>query len=281
MRKITFKLLKILALTGAVTVGAAALSSCGLTAKEYDGDYHYPNPWSSSAPDYGVEVAVSVQSDVKGERIRSVKLKKSEYTEVTDSWDGKDIWQNGLDGLLSAYRGKYLADVLCETVRFDGSYETGEPISVSDGELTITGATVGSGRVLLAVQDALEDAAESLGYEVREGDYHYPNAWAPDDPHYGVCVRAVVKDGKILAVGIVDSGYTEVTESWSGKSQWNNGIENLLESYKGKKVSDILGLEVTVSESGEPQSVSDSDYVISGATQGSGRLLLAIQSALK
>ena len=69
--------------------------------------------------------------------------------------------------------------------------------------------------------------------------------------------------------------------NWLTKENW------LLQQYEGWSVADILSVKVFYDENGEPYSEADnpgfveSGLVLSGATQGSGRLLLAVQDALK
>ena len=120
-----------------------------------------------------------------------------------------------------------------------------------------------------------------------EGEYKYENAWAAGS-YYGVKVSVTVKDDTIQKVTIVDSDYTEVTESWSNREVWDNGIDSLLAAYEGKTVSEIKAITVVCSDSGEPVAATsdsfvsyDSDLIITGATVGSGRLLLAVQNALE
>lgn len=108
---------------------------------------------------------------------------------------------------------------------------------------------------------------------------------------YGVKVSVRVKDGVIESVEILDSDYLAATpqDIWDGKSVWDDGLDALLESYKGKEVSFVTGQKVAVKSDGEPYTNDDEpeekiDYgglVITGATMGSGRLLLAVQNALK
>lgn len=264
-------------LAAGISVAALGFSACAKT-QSYFGEYHYES-WGT---DYGVRVKVEIQSDPKGDRIRSVQIEESDYVEVTESWAGKTVWDEGLDNLLRSYRGRTIAEVLLTDVSVEDS---GEPDGVSDNGYVIAGATVGSGRLLLAVQNALMNATGALGYAVSEGEYAYPNEWEPEQS-YGVRVRVVVKDDKICGVKILPSDYIEVTEEWNGKTAWQNGLGGLLKSYEGVAVSDVLQISVPCKESGEPLSSdegglsADSGYVITGATVGSGRLLLAVQNAL-
>lgn len=68
--------------------------------------------------------------------------------------------------------------------------------------------------------------------------------------------------------------------NWLTKENW------LLQQYEGKSVADVLAVKVFYDENGEPYSKDDnSDFassglVLTGATQGSGRLLIAVQNAL-
>ena len=248
-----------------------ALNPQSVATVSYEGEYHYANPWAPTSPDYGIRVKVDVNS-VTG-TIVSVSVLESDYTEVSDGWTGADIWNNGLAGLLASYEDRSVAEILSKDVATDAN---GQPTAVSDSALMITGATQGSGRLLLAVQNALSQVE---GYSVYSGEYKYENQWVSGS-YYGIAVKVVVKDNKIACVGIANSDYTEVTDSWSDKNLWLDGIDGLLAAYEGRGVGEILSASVTTDDNGQPTAVSDSTLMITGATQGSGRLLLAVQNAL-
>ena len=272
MKKIS-KLLACGCLAGAMVAGGFALSSCSAwTTTVSQGEYKYENPWSAGSY-YGVKVSVEVQTDENGDRIRSVTIEDSDYTQASEGWEGRDNYLENEQTLLNAYRGKYVADVLAMKVTTD--YQ-GQPSEVSDDSVLITDATQSSGRLLLAVQDALCN----FGYSVFEGEYHYPNAWDDTAPDYGIRVRVVMKGNVVRKVAVISSGYTEVSSGWDGQATWTGNLDGLLSSYVGKTKTKILDETVTVSSGGQPDSVSDDSYVITGATQGSGRLLLAVQNAL-
>lgn len=112
-----------------------------------------------------------------------------------------------------------------------------------------------------------------------EGEYHYANPWGGAD--YGVKVSVVVEEGVIQSVEIVPSDYVEVTDSWGGKDAYLESRDELLASYVGKTVDEVLAIEVTCGVDGTPSAVGDSDFLISGATNCSGRLLRAVQDALR
>lgn len=148
------KLLKVLALVAVVACCAVAVAfaGCGESAKTYDGEYKYEiAAWHTT---YGVKVEVTVKDDT----IQSVKIVDSDYVVVTSTWDNKATWENGVEGLLKAYEGKKVADVKAVKVEVATGDFAGQPESVADSNLMITGATQGSGRLLLAVQDALKNA---------------------------------------------------------------------------------------------------------------------------
>lgn len=132
------------------------------------------------------------------------------------------------------------------------------------------------------------------------GEYHYANPYNAEAPHYGVKVNVSVKDNKITDVVIdTSANYVVVTDSWANKEVWNNGIEALLDAYNGKTVTEIKKQTVAKAENGTPESQQvkdeeteemvanpkfvayDSDLLINGATQGSSRLLLAVQNAIE
>ena len=249
-----------------------ALNPQSVATVSYEGEYHYANPWAPTSPDYGIRVKVDVNS-VTG-TIVSVSVLESDYTEVSDGWTDADIWNNGLAGLLASYEGRSIAEILSKDVATDAN---GQPTAVSDSALMITGATQGSGRLLLAVQNALTSTGE---YKIYEGEYHYANPWAPTAPDYGICVRVVTYNDTVAKVAALESDYTEVSDGWTDADTWNNGLAGLLASYEGRSIAEILSKDVTTDNNGQPTAVSDSALMITGATQGSGRLLLAVQNAL-
>ncbi len=261
----------IMALSTAFVAAAlcGTLAACGEQTETKTGEYSYANPYNTTAPKYGVKVSV----DVKGDKIESVKIVDSDYTEVSDGWSDKAIWNDGLEEFLGNFAGMKVSDVLNINVPVDVK---GVP-SKYDGNI-ISGASQGSGRVVLAIQNAL--GAEAKVTTVT-GEYSYANPYSDKAPKYGVKVSVEVYAGEIKSVSIVDSDYTVVSDGWSEKAIWNDGIAKYLESFKDMKVADVLNASVEVNKNGEPQKngVSGVD-IITGATQGSGRLVLAIQNAL-
>ena len=89
------------------------------------------------------------------------------------------------------------------------------------------------------------------------------------------------KDWVPVSAANPDYGWTD-----EAVANWNTNEEWLLAQYEGWSVADILALDAYVKTGGEPYSEDkntdavESSLVISGATQGSIRVLLAVQDAL-
>ena len=120
------------------------------------------------------------------------------------------------------------------------------------------------------------------------GEYSYVNYGTT----YGVKVSVTVEDGVITSVTRVDSDYVEATTGYDGawETAYNDGIDALLQAYVGKTVEYVLSIDVATAESGEPLAQSadgfvsygdSNEFLIADATQSAGRLLLAVQNALK
>lgn len=280
MKKI-FKNLCLLLIVCAVCAVTLALSAC-YTTQVYTGEYSYES-WGTN---YGIKVGVTVQSDNKGDRIRKVEILPSDYVEASPEgsgageWQDRKLWDNGIQSLLLSYRGRYIADIMAVEVGMS-SYNPEQPESVNDESIVIAGATLGSGRLALAVQSALKDAAENLGYKFYEGEYGYVS-WGTN---YGIKVSVAVKDGTVMGVNVLSSDYVDATAGWDGIKNWQDNLGGLLENYRNVSVEEITAIKVPCAENGEPLStenggLSEERYLITGATLGSGRLLLAVQNAL-
>jgi hypothetical protein len=129
------------------------------------------------------------------------------------------------------------------------------------------------------------------------GEYSYDNQWETGKK-YGVKVSVTVDgDNKITAVTVEDDTDTfyNASPSWTeGTNAGDLGHDKALSGLNdyinakiiGKDVATVKALVVATQTSGEPKTDADSkaawsDFVYTGATQTSGRLILAIQDALK
>ncbi len=160
-------LVLVLALVMAVAV--VAFASCG--GQTYEGEYKYENPWNKGNNDYyGVKVKVTVSNNVIT-KVEITSENKEGYTNLSAGWteEGKKFWNDNVAAFLQTFEGLTVEDVNKIVVAKDanGAPDTsqgvdtisGAPSSLEivekDGHTTHTGATQSSGRVILAVQDAL------------------------------------------------------------------------------------------------------------------------------
>ncbi len=123
------------------------------------------------------------------------------------------------------------------------------------------------------------------------GEYKYSSTWGG----YGVTGAVEVKGEKITKVTCTDpEGYHNITASWKenqhegdlGHDKAAAGLEAYITSHiVGKTVDEIKAINVAVEEGGAPtvgaEASGQGDFIYTGATQTSGRIILAIQNALK
>ena len=133
-----------------------------------------------------------------------------------------------------------------------------------------------------------------------KGEYSYES----HNRTYGIKVEVTVENGKITKVERLKHDWTEATDmvmgDWDGGANYNKEINNELKKFNGLSVDDVLDLEVAVTEEGAPETqktgsgedavanpdfmplvIGDTNLVLAGSTQSSGRLVLAVQDALE
>ena len=113
------------------------------------------------------------------------------------------------------------------------------------------------------------------------GSYHYENPWAAGS-YYGCEATVTVKGDTIESVVISEdsaTGWTNLSAGWTDKGIYEAAEEDYIAGFAGESVEDVLAAEVELNAKGVPQSVTEA-YLVAGATQTSGRVVLAIQSAL-
>lgn len=133
--------------------------------------------------------------------------------------------------------------------------------------------------------DAMKGVTEDKDGNPIAADAQYYRALTEnEDGEFVVDYTSFVKyDGKTRPqpnqTGVYSYGWTN-----ANASNWTNNESWLLQKYEGWSVADILDIKVFIKETGEPYGIDKNsglnDLVITGSTQGSGRLLLAIQDAL-
>ena len=161
-----------LAVGAVAALGVVGLAACGDTviSGTATGEYHYANPWSSASPDYGVRVEVTVEEDI----IQSVKIVDHDWVQATEGWEHRDDYLAKESTILGWYKGLDVDDVMKLEVAVD---DKGQPETqkiqdenkqevpnpdfnacvIGDTNLIYTTATQSCARILLAVQDAIEN----------------------------------------------------------------------------------------------------------------------------
>ena len=142
--------------------------------------------------------------------------------------------------------------------------------------------------------------AACAGSETVEGEYGYA-AWdyqnsALSTTHkYGCKVSVTVKGGVITEVKVTadTDTYYNLTSSWTDKAKWENGEKAMVDSFVGLTVEEVNAIKVAtnptlvtepyVTPAGQPTGITgapESLKLVAGATQSSGRLILAVQNDL-
>ena len=125
-------------------------------------------------------------------------------------------------------------------------------------------------------------ALTACNQQTVEGEYAYDNAWVPG-AKYGVKVSVTLNKDVITKVVVTSEDtetYTNLSASWDKKATWENGQAAFLASFEGKTIQDVLNIRVACAANGQPNSV-EGFTAVAGATQSSGRVILAIQNAIK
>ena len=241
---------------------------------ELKGEYRYK--LRDNGPYYGVKVTVVMQKD----RIQQVIV--HEETEIlinTDSVKEQTYWTNESDDFLQQFVGKTATEI--GEIKVVCSYK-GEPREI-EGMQYLQEIVRPCAHVILAVQDALDVVNVEIptGPVVYNGEYKYESAWVPG-AFYGVKVDVTVVGDVIESVVVTSENtdtYTNLSGNWTDKEIWEEGEAYFLASFAGMTVAEVNALEVACAESGQPNTVTGMEFV-TGATQSSGRVILAIQDAL-
>lgn len=187
-------------------------------------------------------------------------------------------------GVNGTYYGEY------HYVNYSQTYGMVVEVTVENNIITavkdITNTDNAKAKALQTYKDADDGEAEyhewhtaSAGWET----YYKTNyGWLTGD------YTGSYKDGDPIpepsATAIGSYAWTDAdVKNWTGYENW------LLQQYVGWSVADILDIDVFYSGTGEPYGtkgnynaeLAESKLFIANATQGSGRLMLAVQNALK
>ncbi|MDE7439340.1 MAG: hypothetical protein K2N23_02385 [Clostridia bacterium] len=138
--------------------------------------------------------------------------------------------------------------------------------------------------IIEKVEDVTHTYGDGKAFSITFNEVLIEN-WAPVRDEHGNWKRTdtvqTVYNADWHTVSAPGYGWSEESyEDWLNKESW------LLQQYEGKSVAEVLAIKVFYDENGEPYSTKDnaefatSGLVMTGATQGSGRLLKAVQNAL-
>ena len=288
MKKI-FKGLAVLAATAALGTGIAFSAGCGGTDGVYYGEYHYIG--AHSAVPYGMVVEVTVKNNI--------------ITGIKDITNTEDEHAKSLQTYKDVIDGKEAAEATYHSfTTVSTGWETYFGEQLVKGWLVLTGDGIKK-------SDTYKNSVEDSDFE---GGYDASAYYIHKLDENGNRTTSWVKwDKDLWAKGkerLPEPIETEVySYGWynSNQSKWENNESWLLQQYVGWSVSDIKDITVYTNfgywltagawgpnvggvdynSKGEPYGVDynaelkGSELLISGSTQGSGRLLLAVQNALK
>ena len=158
--------------------------------------------------------------------------------------------------------------------------------------------------VIMALSLVLVLAA--CGGETVEGEYSYVSAYN-EAQKYGCKVKVTVKGGVITAISVEkdSENFFNLSSGWEDKAIWEKDGQAMIDSFVGRTVEEINAIKVATqaetkwvgtdendatkgyyaSVKGQPEAKGITGApaelkVVAGATQSSGRLILAVQDAL-
>jgi len=121
------------------------------------------------------------------------------------------------------------------------------------------------------------------------GECSYENKWSAGN-YYGCKVDVTVKGNIITAVKLytdAETGWTRTSNGWKeGQNEGDLGFEKteaayekyLNDTFVGKTVEEVNAIVATATQA--EQSVTTEGWALTGATQSSARIIVAIQNAL-
>ncbi len=139
------------------------------------------------------------------------------------------------------------------------------------------------------------------------GEYKYENTYTPGS-YYGAKVNVKIKDittegkdpvsgktikiitgGEIVSITVEadTDNYHNITPTWKenqkpgdlGHDKTVAALPDYLKKFEGMSIEDIMTINVDV-ENSVPSDISNAELKLTGATQTSGRIILALQAAI-
>ena len=247
-------------------------AACNEGMETFEGEYRYQVVHNSGVY-YGAKVTVETK---KGE-IVSIQLQEESATLVNAPTNlSKQVWQDEKESFLDSLVGKTAHEISAIKVYcFDnGEIEEIKGIEYLD-EILLPCA-----HVILAIQDALGVTNKIITYRLT-GEYKAENLYSPGD-YYGVKVVVYVCENVIQLVAITSidtDSYTNLSNNWIDKAIWEEGEATFIDSFDGMSVDMVNAVVVSFDNRGYPSAI-EGITAIAGATQSSGRVILAVQNAL-
>lgn len=117
--------------------------------------------------------------------------------------------------------------------------------------------------------------------ETYTGSYsYYVEAWYTT---YGTKVDVEVTGGKISNLKVYtdeETGWVQLSDGWEDKDTWTEGSNDFLLTFIGMTAEEVGEIEATIAVIDGEDYISDDTHIVTGATQSSARVILALQNAL-
>ncbi len=276
---------KILSIVVALVMMMSVITLVACDSSEtFTGEYSYTA--------YGMTYGAKVDVVMTGGVISNLKLYTDEETEwvgLSDAYpdygwtdEARQVWLDGVNNLMLSFVGMTADEVAGISAVIGGVNGAADSV---DSDFNVTGATQSSARVVLAIQNAICDGP-SVAIMTSTGSYSY-EAYGTT---YGVMLDVTTTEGKITNITLYDdetTGWVSLSAAypdygWTDEARqvWLDGVEDLLESFYGMTADEVGAISATIAGVVGDEDAVDADYNVTGATQSSARVILALQNAL-
>ncbi len=264
-------------------MSVVALVACD-NSETYTGEYSYTA--------YGMTYGAKVDVVMTGDTISNIRL----YTDEETGWVGlsdaypdygwtdeaRQVWLDGVNNLMLSFVGMTADEVAAIDATIAGVNGTADSV---DSDYMITGATQSSARLVLAIQNAI-CGGDNTPIMTYTGSYSY-EAYGTT---YGVKLDVTTVDGKITNIELYsdsETGWVGLSDAYpdygwteDNRDNWTDNLDSLLESFYGMTADEVGAISATIAGVVGDGDAVDDNYMITGATQGSARVVLALQNAL-
>ncbi len=264
-------------------MSVVALVACDNT-ETFTGEYSYTS--------YGYVYGAKVDVVMKGDTISNLRL----YTDEETGWVGlsdaypdygwtdeaRQVWLDGANNLMLSFVGMTADEVADISATIGGV--NGDSDVVETGYF-VSGATQSSARLVLAIQNAI-CGGPSTSTMTYTGSYSYDSYGST----YGVKLDVTLTGCLISDITLysdTETGWVSLSDAYpdygwteDNRDNWTDNLDKLLESFYGMSADEVGAISATIAGVVGEEDAVDDDYMITGATQGSARVVLALQNAL-